>query len=54
MTPAEQNRAKFPELAAIVEELRLTGDAKLIWAVNKNGQTLGPVPAHIRADIHAR
>ena len=45
MTPAERNRAEFPEIAAVVEQLRAQGgQVKVNWLA-KPGLTLGPAPA---------
>lgn len=44
MTPAERNRAEFPELAAIVDQLRAQGgEVKVLWMA-KDGLTIGPAP----------
>lgn len=44
MTPAERNRAEFPELAAIVDQLRAQGgQVKVLWMA-KPGLTIGPAP----------
>ena len=46
MTPAERNRAEFPEFAAIVDEIRARGGtANILWAANSTGYQVGPVPA---------
>ena len=46
-----ENQRRFPELAAIVENLRKTGDVKMIWAINTQGDCIGQVPDEIRANI---
>ena len=38
---------------AILDDLRKTGDAKLVWAINRHGDTLGPVPEHVREEWEA-
>jgi hypothetical protein len=44
MTPAERNRAEFPEFARIVDEIRAAGGtAKILWAANSTGYQVGPV-----------
>lgn len=41
----EQNRRDFPELAKYIDELRLTGDVKLIHAINfETGVEIGKKP----------
>ena len=47
----QENQRRFPELAAHVAELRKTGDVKMIWAINVNGESIGNVPDEIRANI---
>lgn len=45
MTEAQRNRAAFPEIARIVDEVRASGGtARLVWAANLSGDHLGPVP----------
>ena len=49
---AASNRAKFPEIAAVIDELRAKGgEVRLVWAVNLAGDRLGPVPPEIAADM---
>lgn len=46
MTPAEKNRAAFPEFAAIADEIRSAGGTvKVNWMANAQGDRIGPVPA---------
>lgn len=46
MTPAERNRAEFPEFVAIVDSLRARGaEVKVNWLA-KEGLTVGPAPAN--------
>ena len=52
MTPAERNRRKAPELAAIVDSLReLYGTVRVEWVRMADGECLGPVPPEIAADM---
>jgi hypothetical protein len=52
MTPAERNRRKAPELAAIVDRLReLYGTVRVEWVRMADGECLGPVPPEIAADM---
>ena len=42
---AERNRANFPEIAAIVDQVRAAGGtARLVWAANQQGHRIGNVP----------
>lgn len=44
MTPAERNRAEFPEIAAVIDQLRAQGGVvKVLWLA-KQGMTIGPAP----------
>lgn len=45
MTPAERNRAEFPEFARIVDELRGQGGTVKVNWMAKEGLIIGPAPA---------
>lgn len=45
------NRARFPELAEFMDARRAEGaTVKLIWAINRDGASVGPVPDDVRRE----
>lgn len=46
-----ENRRRFPEIAEFVEKLRKEGaEVKLVYAINRQGESIGPVPDAIRKE----
>jgi hypothetical protein len=48
---AERNRELFPELAEIIDRIRADGGTvKVIWAINRDGASVGQVPEDVRRE----